>query len=104
MACDEEGIQPCRSIFFAAIVAAMNNQIIVISGSLRKASFTTAVCRALVGEMNATRNALVDNKIEFVLRDCVRELPTYDGDLDTWAILGRSSSARPNTTTACPAD
>ena len=61
----------------------INNQIIVISGSLRKASFTTAVCRALVGEMNAARNATAGNKIEFVLRDYVRELPTYDGDLDT---------------------
>ncbi|MFM8521122.1 MAG: NADPH-dependent FMN reductase, partial [Acidimicrobiaceae bacterium] len=60
----------------------INKQIIVISGSLRKASFTTAVCRALVKEMNETQKASADNKIEFVLRDYVRELPLYDGDLD----------------------
>ncbi|MFM8777401.1 MAG: hypothetical protein ACKOEH_11065, partial [Actinomycetota bacterium] len=52
----------------------INKQIIVITGSLRKASFTTAVCRAVVGEMNAARNAIADNKIEFVLRDYVRGL------------------------------
>ena len=61
----------------------INKQIIVISGSLRKASFTTAVCRALVKEMNETQKASAGNKIEFVLRDYVRELPHYDGDLDT---------------------
>ncbi|MFM8723236.1 MAG: NADPH-dependent FMN reductase, partial [Acidimicrobiaceae bacterium] len=60
----------------------MNRQIIVISGSLRKASFTTAVCRALIKEMNETQKASADNKIEFELRDYVRELPLYDGDLD----------------------
>jgi len=63
----------------------MDNQIVVISGSLRKASFTTAVCRALVNEMNEARNASASNNIEFVLRDYVRELPTYDSDLDTEA-------------------
>ncbi|MFM8779679.1 MAG: NADPH-dependent FMN reductase [Acidimicrobiaceae bacterium] len=60
----------------------INKQIIVISGSLRKASFTTAVCRVLVKEMNETQKASADNKIEFVLRDYVRELPLYDGDQD----------------------
>ena len=60
----------------------MTNKIIVISGSLRKASFTTAVCRALVKEMNETQKSSAGNKIEFVLRDYVRELPLYDGDLD----------------------
>jgi len=33
--------------------------------------------------MNETQKASADSKIEFVLRDYVRELPTYDGDLDT---------------------
>ena len=32
--------------------------------------------------MNETQNASAGNKIEFVLRDYVRELPLYDGDLD----------------------
>ena len=32
--------------------------------------------------MNETQNASAGNKIEFVLRDYVRELPHYDGDLD----------------------
>lgn len=62
---------------------AINKQIIIISGSLRKASFTTAVCRALVEEMNEIQKSSAGNKIEFVLRDYVRELPLYDGDLDT---------------------
>ena len=60
----------------------INKQIIVISGSLRKGSYTTAVCRALVKQMNETHKAQAGNNIEFVLRDYVRELPTYDGDLD----------------------
>lgn len=60
----------------------MTNKIIIISGSLRKASFTTAVCRALVKEMNEIQKSSAGNKIEFVLRDYVRELPLYDGDLD----------------------
>ena len=64
-------------------VRTISSKIIVISGSLRKASFTTAVCRALVKEMNETQKASAGNKIEFVLRDYVRELPHYDGDLDT---------------------
>ncbi|MEY4129100.1 MAG: hypothetical protein RIS81_849, partial [Actinomycetota bacterium] len=32
--------------------------------------------------MNETQKASAGNKVEFVLRDYVRELPTYDGDLD----------------------
>ena len=32
--------------------------------------------------MNETQKASAGNKIEFVLRDYVRDLPTYDGDLD----------------------
>jgi len=46
-----------------------------VSGSLRKASFTTALCRH-VCEAHGT-------DADFVLRDFVRVLPTYDGDLDT---------------------
>ena len=60
----------------------LTNKIIIISGSLRKASFTTAVCQALVKEMNEIQKSSAGNKIEFVLRDYVRELPLYDGDLD----------------------
>ena len=60
----------------------LTNKITIISGSLRKASFTTAVCRALVKEMNEIQKSSAGNKIEFVLRDYVRELPLYDGDLD----------------------
>lgn len=55
----------------------MSKRIIVVSGSLRNASFTTALCRAIV------TNASHDGVAEFVLRDYVRELPIYDGDLDT---------------------
>jgi chromate reductase len=33
--------------------------------------------------MNETQKASAGNKIEFVLRDYVRELPHYDGDLDS---------------------
>ena len=33
--------------------------------------------------MNEIQKASAGNKIEFVLRDYVRELPHYDGDLDT---------------------
>ncbi len=33
--------------------------------------------------MNGTRKATAGTNIEFVLRDYVRELPHYDGDLDT---------------------
>ena len=53
----------------------MAKRIIVVSGSLRKASFTTALCRH-VCEAHGT-------DADFVLRDFVRVLPTYDGDLDT---------------------
>ena len=53
----------------------MTKQILVISGSLRKASFTTALCRAVCGlQIEGTK---------FVLRDYVRTVPMYDGDLDT---------------------
>jgi chromate reductase len=55
----------------------MSKRIIVVSGSLRKASFTTTLCRAIVSD------ASHDGVAEFVLRDYVRELPIYDGDLDT---------------------
>ena len=55
----------------------MTERIIVVSGSLRRASFTTALCRAIVAD--ASQNGVA----EFVLRDYVRELPIYDGDLDT---------------------
>jgi chromate reductase len=50
-------------------------RIVVVSGSLRKASFTTALCRQVC--------AAHGTDAEFVLRDYVRALPTYDGDLDT---------------------
>ncbi len=55
----------------------MSKKVIVVSGSLRKASFTTALCRAIVA------NASHDGAAEFVLCDYVRVLPVYDGDLDT---------------------
>ena len=55
----------------------MTKRIIVVSGSLRKASFTTALCRAIVADASCKGAA------EFVMRDYVRELPIYDGDLDT---------------------
>ena len=54
----------------------MTKQIIVVSGSLRAGSFTTALCRAIVAGASA-------DGAEFVMRDYVRELPIYDGDLDT---------------------
>ena len=53
----------------------MTKHILVISGSLRKASFTTALCRAVCGlQIEGTK---------FVMRDYVRSVPMYDGDLDT---------------------
>jgi chromate reductase len=55
----------------------MSKRIIVVSGSLRKASFTTALCRAIVADASQI------GVTEFVLRDYVRELSIYDGDLDT---------------------
>lgn len=55
----------------------MSKRIIVVSGSLRKASFTTALCRAIVSDASQI------GVTEFVLRGYVRELPIYDGDLDT---------------------
>jgi chromate reductase len=53
----------------------MSKTIIVVSGSLRKGSFTTALCRAI--------SALDLPDTRFELRDYVRVLPIYDGDLDT---------------------
>lgn len=53
----------------------MTKQILVVSGSLREASFTTALCRAVCGMQVAG--------VEFVMRDYVRTVPMYDGDLDT---------------------
>jgi chromate reductase len=53
----------------------VTKHILVISGSLRKASFTTALCRAVCG--------LQIEDAKFVMRDYVRTLPIYDGDLDT---------------------
>ena len=53
----------------------MTKHILVISGSLRKASFTTALCRAVCGlQIEGTK---------FVMRDYVRTVPLYDGDLET---------------------
>jgi len=60
----------------------MTKQAIVVSGSLRKASFTTALCRAVCG-LPATDRTGASGEVSFVLRDYVRVLPTYDGDLDT---------------------
>ena len=73
----------------------LTNKIIIISGSLRKASFTTAVCRALVEEMNEIQKFSAGNKIEFVLRDYVRELPHYDGDLDISANINADTENPP---------
>ncbi len=53
----------------------MTKQILVVSGSLRKGSYTTALCRAVCG--------LQIEGAKFVMRDYVRTLPIYDGDLDT---------------------
>jgi len=63
----------------------MSKQVVVVSGSLRKASFTTALCRAIVAGMAgdaaaATRDG---SAATFVMRDYVRVLPHYDSDLDT---------------------
>jgi chromate reductase len=55
----------------------MQKQIIVVSGSLRTGSFTTALCKSIIGNMAG------DTAAEFVLCDYVRDLPHYDGDLDT---------------------
>ena len=59
----------------------MTKRIIVVSGSLRSASFTTALCRAVIAE--SSRGLGASGDVEFVLRDYVRSLPIYDGDLDT---------------------
>ncbi|MEK0415744.1 MAG: hypothetical protein RL352_1141 [Actinomycetota bacterium] len=60
----------------------MANEVIVVSGSLRKASFTTALCRAVCALPTADRTGAAGD-VSFVIRDYVRFLPTYDGDLDT---------------------
>jgi chromate reductase len=57
-------------------------EVIVVSGSLRKASFTTALCRALCALPAVDRTGAVGD-VSFVMRDYVRTLPMYDGDLDT---------------------
>ena len=59
----------------------MTTRVIVVSGSLRSASFTTALCRAVIAE--SSRGFGASGDVEFVLRDYVRALPIYDGDLDT---------------------
>lgn len=53
----------------------MGKEIIVVSGSLRAESFTTQLCKAVC--------ALSIGDAAFVMRDYVRHLPIYDGDLDT---------------------
>ena len=60
----------------------MTKTIIVVSGSLRKGSFTTALCRAVCA-LPTTDRAGASGEVSFVLRDYVRLLPIYDGDLDT---------------------
>lgn len=55
----------------------MSKQLIVVSGSLRTGSFTTALCRAIAAGMAG------DTSVDVMLRDYVRALPIYDGDLDT---------------------
>ncbi len=45
--------------------------------------------------MNETQKASAGNKIEFVLRDYVRELPTYDGDLDISADINADTETPP---------
>ena len=45
--------------------------------------------------MNETQKASAGNKIEFVLRDYVRELPHYDGDLDISANINADTETPP---------
>ena len=45
--------------------------------------------------MNETQKASAGNKIEFVLRDYVRELPHYDGDLDISADINADTETPP---------
>ena len=68
----------CSNVALGSRLASrrMTKQIIVVSGSLRAGSFTTALCRAIVAGASADGAA-------FTMRDYVRELPIYDGDLDT---------------------
>ena len=60
----------------------MTNHVIVVSGSLRKGSYTTALCRAVCA-LPASERTGAAGEVAFVMRDYVRHLPTYDGDLDT---------------------
>ena len=45
--------------------------------------------------MNETQKSSAGNKIEFVLRDYVRELPLYDGDLDISADINADTETPP---------
>jgi chromate reductase len=56
-------------------VGIMTKRVLVVSGSLRKGSYSTAIARAV------TRVSLADASFE--LYDGVRGLPHYDQDLDT---------------------
>ncbi|MFZ9771832.1 MAG: NADPH-dependent FMN reductase, partial [Ilumatobacteraceae bacterium] len=60
----------------------MEKEVIVVSGSLRAGSFTTALCRAVCA-LPATDREGGSGEVAFVMRDYVRALPMYDGDLDT---------------------
>ena len=60
----------------------MAKEVIVVSGSLRKDSFTTALCRAVCALPAADRTGAA-GEVSFVMRNYVRDLPHYDGDLDT---------------------
>jgi chromate reductase len=60
----------------------MTTHVIVVSGSLRKGSFTTALCQAVCA-LPASERTGADGEVAFVMRDYVRDLPHYDGDLDT---------------------
>lgn len=55
----------------------VSRSVIVVSGSLRAASFTTALCREVIARTSGGAD------VTYVMRDYVRELPIYDGDLDT---------------------
>jgi chromate reductase len=58
----------------------MAKQVIVVSGSLRKGSFTTALCRA-VYSLPASERTGAAGEVAFVMRDYVRDLPHYDAEL-----------------------
>lgn len=77
------GADEWPDLSFARLASArMSKQVIVVSGSLRQASFTTALCRAVCALHVGDRTGS-DGEVSFVLRDYVRVLPHYDGDLDT---------------------